>query len=314
MTATSSPLAHHTFSPWTVDGDRRIVAAKREWQEPLTWNREAEASGERRRVMVNVDVFEGQDSMDSESWSQIDEYARYRLWALIWSTPSIDWVLLTSNPGNIIGPNRYIWSPGATANSVGWVKELVGHEEASRFYPSAWPPDNLWLGARVSNQQEADERIPQLLRVPAAVRFVMCEPRSSINLRRIYAGEDAPKYDCLRGMLEFTGQRGDRISWAIVSGESGPDARPTHPAWVRWLRDQCQAASVPFYFSGWGDWYVRTSVPAERTLVGVRWEEGMPDGVANEIVMYRVGADRSDRLLDGRTWDEIPNQQQEPQS
>jgi protein gp37 len=69
------------------------------------------------------------------------------------------------------------------------------------------------------------------------------------------------------GALDLTG-----ISWVIVGGESGPGCRPMDPAWVRDIRDQCLAARVPFFFKQWG---------------GIRKK-------------------RAGRVLDGRTWDELP--------
>ena len=113
---------------------------------------------------------------------------------------------------------------------------------------------NVWLGVTAENQQRADERIPILLQIPAAVRFVSIEPM----LGPVVIPEEWP-------------------DWVICGGETGPGARPIHPDWVRSLRDQCQAAGTPFFFKSWGEW-------AE----------------------HKVGKKKAGRLLDGRTWDEIP--------
>jgi protein gp37 len=113
---------------------------------------------------------------------------------------------------------------------------------------------NVWLGVTAENQQRADERIPILLQIPAAVRFVSIEPM----LGPVVIPEEWP-------------------DWVICGGETGPGARPIHPDWVRSLRDQCQVAGTPFFFKSWGEW-------AE----------------------HKVGRKKAGRLLDGRTWDEIP--------
>lgn len=86
-----------------------------------------------------------------------------------------------------------------------------------------WPLPNLWLGVSVENQEQADKRIPHLLRTPAAVRFLSCEPLL----------EDL-------GKLDLTG-----IHWVIVGGESGPGARRCNLDWIRSIVRQCKAAGVP---------------------------------------------------------------------
>jgi len=156
-----------------------------------------------------------------------------------------------------------------------------------------WPTRNVWLGVSVEDQRAADERIPELLATPAAMRFVSCEP--------------------LLGPVDLKPWLGERrrLDWVIVGGETGPGARPMHPDWARSLRDQCTAAGVPFFFKQWGEWLPEgqfgadgdTPTPAntgcQRALVGLL-EGG--DGV----VCYRVGRRNAGRLLDGRTWDESP--------
>ncbi len=99
---------------------------------------------------------------------------------------------------------------------------------------------NLWLGVSVSNQPDADRFIPLLLQTPAAKRFVSIEPMlGEISLRWLKINprpEITNEYDGLR-----------HIDWVICGGESGANARPCHPDWVRSLRDQCVNASVPFF-------------------------------------------------------------------
>lgn len=120
-----------------------------------------------------------------------------------------------------------------------------------RQWPNYEPLPNVWLGVSVEDQRWAGVRIPALVDTRAAVRFLSCEP--------------------LLGPIDLTPWL-PNIGWVIVGGESGPDARPMDPVWVRDLLDQCQEAGVPFLFKQWG---------------GIRPKSG-------------------GRELDGRTWDEYP--------
>ena len=130
-----------------------------------------------------------------------------------------------------------------------------------------WP--HVWLGVSAEDQRRADERVPDLLETPAAIRFVSAEPLlGPIDFHRIDCGyvegvvlgetreEDRREmFRMERDALFDTGDD-DRppLDWIIVGGESGPDARPMHPAWARSIRDQCAAAGVAFHFKQWGEW------------------------------------------------------------
>jgi len=110
---------------------------------------------------------------------------------------------------------------------------------------------NVWLGVTAENQKQVDKRIPILLQTPAAVRFVSIEPMiGPVSLRWLAAfPENAPTtaMNPHNGgeTNELDGLR--RLDWVIVGGESGPGARPMQPDWARSIRDQCQAAGVPFF-------------------------------------------------------------------
>ena len=218
--------------------ERRTFGDKH-WAEPLKWNRDAEAAGTRARVFCAsmADVFEQHPTVERE---------RQRLWPLITSTPHLDWLLLTKRPQNI---TRMV--------PKGWLE---------------WPPFNVWYGTTVENQHYADQRIPILLDVPAAVRFLSMEPLlGPVNLLWHGSIEDQRPTEWLTGR--------PRIDWVITGGESGHGSRPADPNWYRSLRDQCEAAVVAFHFKQWGDFD----------------EHGK-----------RVGKKAAGRLLDGRTWDEFP--------
>lgn len=206
---------------WGKDAPRRFFGDKH-WQEPHKWNRAAEKAGERHRVFCAsmADVFE--DRPDLASW-------RERLWTLIEATPSLDWLLLTKRPENV---KRLAHQAGQAVGDHG----------------RPWP-SNVWLGTTVEDQQRADERIPHLLRIPAAVRFLSVEPLLGPVDLRCHLGL-APNHDDLRGEIE----------WVIVGGESGPDARFCHPEWVRRILHDCRAAGVPFFFKQSGR-YTYGTVP-----------------------------------------------------
>lgn len=120
------------------------------------------------------------------------------------------------------------------------------------------PLPNVWLGVSAEDQARADERIPDLLETPAAVRFVSAEPllgplEIDVWLRR------SPSTAFLAGMVtadmpDWTRIGSTALDWIIVGGESGPGARPMHPNWARDIRDQCSDAGVPFFFKQWGSW------------------------------------------------------------
>ena len=117
---------------------------------------------------------------------------------------------------------------------------LAGHDDISI---AEWPR-NCWLGVTAENQEMADKRIPILLQIPVAVRFVSIEPMlGEIDIAHALTAEHwytetstSPDYSIRR-----------HLDWVICGGESGPGARPMHPDWARSIRDQCQAAGVPFF-------------------------------------------------------------------
>ena len=180
-----------------------------------------------------------------------------------------------------------------------------------------WPLPNVWSGTSVENQHTADERIPWLLKCPAAVRFLSMEPLLGPVNFDAWMGdeiEEAERLECgERGC--GLGMDGKSIDWIIAGGESGPGARPMHPAWVRSIRDQCQSARVPFFFKQWGDW-----IPDSTGCgIGQKLWDGAPkhcgmntfgsvasDDRFDDVGFACVGKKASGRLLDGRKWYEMP--------
>ncbi len=149
---------------------------------------------------------------------------------------------------------------------------------------------HIWLGVTIENQKMADsERLFYLMMTPAAKRFISFEP--------------------MLGPVEIPiGPGTNTIHQIICGGESGPGARPMHPDWVRSLRDQCQAAGVPFFFKQWGAF-----IPYEKQVWGNQYFSQNDDIMLsdehefkNDVEFVRVGKKKAGRMLDGRTWDEYP--------
>lgn len=166
-----------------------------------------------------------------------------------------------------------------------------------------WPLPNVWLGVSVENQQWAETRIPALLETPAAVRFISAEPLlGPVDLRKLVVRSRV--IDCLGGDVTDPSDGAvicgmpSVLDWVIVGGESGPGARPMHPDWARSLRDQCQGKAA-FHFKQWG---------AYRWIAGSRWNAETVCWEDHGEYPERVSKKLSGRLLDGRTWDEFPQE------
>lgn len=173
-----------------------------------------------------------------------------------------------------------------------------------------WPRKNIWLGVTVENQEAADERIPLLLQTPAAVRWLSMEP--------LLGAVDLALLGTLpRSQHANYTQTHDLLHWVVVGGESGPNARPMHPAWPRSLRNQCAEAGVPFLFKQWGEW-----APHQACAGGdeggdlrrghVRYLQGdgrEPDGHfrKGDAAVARIGKKSAGRLLDGALHDGYPH-------
>jgi protein gp37 len=164
---------------------------------------------------------------------------------------------------------------------------------------AVWPLPNVHLGVSVESQKYADERIPELLATPAAVRWVSAEPLlEAVDLFEYVKSCDC----CSRPPWDDCGYRhhGDlaRLDWVVVGGESGPGARPMHPDWVRSIRDQCQAADVAFFFKQWGAWQPWKDITG--SICGKETVE------VSGTRMVRVGKKAAGAMLDGREWREYP--------
>jgi protein gp37 len=162
------------------------------------------------------------------------------------------------------------------------------------------PLRNVWLGVTAENQKQADQRIPDLMVTPAAVRFLSCEPLlGEIDLWTfLYTGVGSARFN--------------RLHWVICGGESGPHARVMHPHWARSLRDQCQRAEIPFFFKQHGEWIsladydmFKHGRDTDKYLHQFAWRTGVMNDSELPISCYRVGKKSSGSLLDGREWKEF---------
>ena len=183
-------------------------------------------------------------------------------------------------------------------------------------------PFPLWLGVSVEDQRTADERIPILLQIPAAVRFVSVEPMlGAVDLNKL------PKFDIpgdgVDRCTHYEAPWDEYLHWVVCGGETGPGARPMHPDWPRGLRDQCQAAGVPFFFKQWGEWepigplYHPTESQEDRQADQYGQRKIIyPNGIfcdpcfqprPDAYLVERVGKKRAGCLLDGQVWAQMPS-------
>lgn len=173
-------------------------------------------------------------------------------WPLHVKTPQRVFVNSMSDLFHHDVPLEYIRRVFETMRRADWHIFQILTKRGNRLQKIAdqldWPA-NVWMGVSVENDLMT-RRVDQLRNVPAAVRFLSCEPLlaplPSLNLEGIH--------------------------WVITGGESGPDARPCDSAWVRGIRDLCIAQDVAYFHKQWG---------------GRNPKAG-------------------GRLLDGRTWDQMP--------
>lgn len=283
---------------WGAGAPRRRTS-NANWNKPVKWNKEADAffaeHGRRQRVFCAslADVFD----------NEVDPAWRADLFHLIEETPNLDWLLLTKRIGNASKMIR-----DARLALVGSTRLI---------FPEVL--QNVWLGATVVNQMEADRDIPKLLEIPASVRFLSIEPLlDSIDLK-FHFFEPTGNWRTYKGKRQMELTEHKKLHWVIVGGESGSNARPMHPEWARSLRDQCTCAGVPFLFKQWGEYAPSkySALPSISSSDGnieldVAWPDGtICNGNAEDhggkgILLTKYGKKAAGRLLDGVTHDDYP--------
>lgn len=201
---------------WTArwgDTGERFRTNPHNWNEPRRWNREAEKTGQRARVFC-ASLADWLDHKAPTQW-------RVDLLDLIAATSHLDWLLLTKRPES-------------------WNARMHEAMDAGSKLVHAWldgtPPANVWIGTSIEDQEHAEERMPEIAEIPAAVKFLSVEPLlGPLDLSYWLTQSIVPK-----------------VQWVIVGGESGPGARPMQAEWVKTMRDECAMARVAFFFKQWG--------------------------------------------------------------
>lgn len=158
------------------------------------------------------------------------------------------------------------------------------------------PPANFWIGTTVETQHRANQRVPDLIAIPAKVRFLSCEPL----LGPIALSASLPINYQLSTL-------NSSIHWIIAGGESGTakGVSASHPDWFRSLRDQCALAAIPFFFKQWGSWYPLSTTDGRQILPFGHYIPPSPS--VKGYGFMKSGKAAAGRLLDGREWNHFPN-------
>lgn len=261
---------HHTFNPWW--GCEKVSqACKHCYAE--TWAKRVGskvwgAASERR-------FFSDQHWRQPLIWNREAERSgqRYRVFCASMAD-------VFEDRRDLDQPRRRLAELIAATPCLDWLLLTKRYDKITQLMPWKHWPDNVWLGLTVENQAWAEIRLPVLANIPAKIRFLSCEP--------------------LLGPLDLSAWLGQSIDWIVTGGESGANARPSHPQWFRSLRDQCETHGVAFHFRQWGHWSPETPAPPTRQ------KQFHFAGSDPRQIMWAVGVHRSGRLLDGRTWDQLP--------
>lgn len=168
-----------------------------------------------------------------------------------------------------------------------------------------WPLPNVWIGTSVEDQPSAEKRIPDLLETPAAVRWISAEPLlGEIDIR-----DWIPSSDGFVSSPQGPWHVDDGapfINWVVAGYESGKDARPRNPSYVRRLRDQSVEAGVPFLFKQWGEFQPFGRCEDCSCVDGEHCEFERRSVVYGDELLVRVGKKAAGRMLDGKIWNEYP--------
>jgi protein gp37 len=283
---------------------------------------------ERPRIFINSlsDTFEdwkgpvyrlddGKPAVVAQSLDDV----RARFFRVAEECTELDILLLTKRPENVLRMTPGHWT--------------------SPSFGCTWP-SHIWMLTTVEDQEHANKRIPELLKIPAKVRGLSVEPLlGKVDLSRWATlrsdgkllcceccykdGCDEPRHYYRRNCphCKGTGALTTGLDWVIVGGESGHGARPMHPDWVRSIRDQCVVAGVPFFFKQHGEWgpildrdkedpdwrydYAITKRDQEHyRTINLAGGQGFHGD--RLYVMRKLGKKNAGRVLDGRTWNEVP--------
>lgn len=263
-----------TQSGWGF-GAPRYRTSEANWKKPLAWNAQAKNSTVKPKIFC----------ASLADWLDLEAPVEWlaALLDLIAETPNLHWLLLTKRP-------ETIWEALLAA-------KFHVHPQTGGTLIRNWfdriPPENVWMGVTTEDQERADERIPMLLSIPAKVHWLSVEPLLGPIQMNTFLNPQP--YICPKPL-------GARIDWVVVGGESGVNARPCDPQWVRHIRDQCLLQEVPFFFKQWGEFLYETQVPEGADLLkkpAIVSPGGGPS-------YFRVGKQAAGRLLDGVEHSQFP--------
>ena len=214
---------------YPADGPFRVTLHPERLEEPLHW---------RKSRMVFV------ASMGDLFHSDVDEKYIAKVIGICDLARQHIFMILTKRPDRM----RELFNDEDFQFHVGWFQSQAVREFGLEFDPAnlgPWPFKNVWLGVTAENQARADERIPILLQIPAAVRFISIEPcLGPVDLS--YYLPKNPKKNCPENILPYYNSHG--LNWVICGSETGPLARPMKEEWVKNIKDQCVGADVPFFY------------------------------------------------------------------
>ncbi len=191
-------------------------------------------------------------------------------------------------------------------NDPRFYAEVIQHFRDFKHFERPLP--NVWLGVTTGDQEQANNRIPWLLRTPAAKRFISYEPAlGPLRLWKLTAldfynntiGYETYPLDGMQAIPDCDWPH-QKLDWVIAGAESGISARPAHPDWFRSVRDQCVKAGVPFFFKQWGEW-----APITRTD-GIHESPFGDYNIETKLGFMREGKHKAGALLDGQEWKQFP--------
>lgn len=254
-------------------GNSRLRTSEANWKKVYSWN--ASSASKRAPVRRRVFVASLADWLDPE----VPAEWLADLLKLVMECKHLDFLLLTKRPELFrdrieaafcsIGPAFDQYTP--IEEREDWERSDSGklHLWLVKWKYGVSIPDNVWVGTSVEDQTRADERIPALIKIPANVRFLSCEPLLEPVHIEPYLLTSAAK---MAHNSQFVGNPSntDKVHWVIAGGESGPEARAVDPDWIRSLRDQCDEWGTAFFFKQWGGLNKKLS---GRELDGRIWAE-----------------------------------------
>lgn len=278
------------FGKWGK-GKSRVLA--KSWNNAVRWNRKIESKitawdimkethGVSDELLIRDGFFKPREKTVFPSlcdWLDDEVPIKWleRFLELIHKTPNLKWLLLTKRPENFVSRLREV-QRHMTVDPLDIVDRIDAWISGDRV------PQNVWIGTSVEDQLRADNRILDLLHIPAIVRFLSIEPMlGSINLTPWI------------GVFKHRPLEWGSIDWVIVGGESGPKSRSCNVDWIRSIVRQCYEAKVPCFVKQLG---ARVMDPLTTCAHTVPTNQCWPDGTETNghhvLLTHPKGGDQSE--------------------